>query len=171
MFQYFKLTFLAPLHWHTYIYWHKALVLWTFVPYSTQEGFGIGCDFVQFGIPDLRIRRLREEVHLTDLHIMPHVDPSKPPWVVGVRAKFQWISPPFPPTISTFPSVWGWWSHIRLPATELEGQFSGNMLPCSCPKSWHCHNCGWAFGSHQPIFKKTKSTKNILTWVESPFFW
>ena len=48
----------------------------TFVGYSGQEGSGIGCDFGQFGIPDLRIRRLREEVHLTDLHIMPHVDRS-----------------------------------------------------------------------------------------------
>ena len=93
MFQYFKLTFLAPLHWHTYIYWHKALVLWTFVPYSTQEGFGIGCDFVQFGIPDLRIRRLREEVHLTDLHIMPHVDPSPPGWL-GSEPNSSGLAPP-----------------------------------------------------------------------------
>ena len=71
------MTFLAlAVHWLTYISTDKALVQSPFVPYSTQEGFGIGCDFVQFGIPDLRIRRLGEEVHLTDLHIMPHVDRS-----------------------------------------------------------------------------------------------
>ena len=69
----------------------------TFVPYSTQEGFGIGCDFVQFGIPDLRIRRLREEVHLTDLHIMPHIDRSPPGWLGSKPNSSGFASPSFPP--------------------------------------------------------------------------
>ena len=85
-----------------------------FVPYSTREGLGIACDSVQFGIPDLHIRRRRERAHLTDLHIVLLTDPG---WL-GVRVKF------LPPTISTFPSRADEGISGSLPATG-EGQFSG----------------------------------------------
>ena len=108
----------------------------TFVGYSGQEGSGIGCDFGQFGIPDLRIRCRagRGLVHLTDLHIMPHKDPwHGPPWLVceGSEPNSGGLNvAPNNPTISTCfrppppdEGISGCWLMGR------RGQFSGNTLP------------------------------------------
>ena len=86
--------------------------MFTFVPYSTREGLGIACDSVQFGIPDLHIKRRGEA---SPSHRFTHCAAHRS-WVVGGQSQI--------PTISTFPSRADEGISGSLPATG-EGQFSG----------------------------------------------